>query len=172
MEMLSYLGIGVLSIFIIIKLVNFVINAGQKTEKAKISKYEYNKKNSIMTKAENTFYKKMQEITGERYYIVPQAHLSMFLNHKVGNQSRRGSFAVINGKSVDFLLCEKETSRPILAVELDDHTHNRSDRVERDKLVEEILHNSDILLVRFRDALNITPAEIFQHIQNTKKLNK
>ncbi len=42
----------------------------------------------------------------------------------------------IHAKHIDFVLCDPETMEAKLAIELDDASHNRRDRVERDKFVD------------------------------------
>lgn len=133
--------------------------------------YMYTSKSAIMTKTELNFYNKLSSIMGEKYYIVPQAHLSTFLDHKIKKQNWRGAFAIINGKSVDFLICNKENSRPIIAIELDDWTHGREDRLARDELVNRIINESGILLVRFREGEWDTPANILEKI-SSQRTNK
>lgn len=112
--------------------------------------YLYSKKQAIMTKTEVNFYLKLQNIIGEKYIVIPQAHISMFLDHKIPGQSWKGAFSRINGKSVDFLICEKEELKPIFAIELDDYSHGREDRVIRDEFVNSIFRESNMILVRFR----------------------
>lgn len=112
--------------------------------------YQYAKKGSIATRVELIFYQRLVNIAGDRYQIVPQAHLSSFINHKIKGQNWRGAFSVINGKSIDFLLCEKMTLQPVYAIELDDATHLKEDRIKRDQLVEGILREINIPLVRFK----------------------
>ncbi|MDM5008034.1 DUF2726 domain-containing protein (plasmid) [Escherichia coli] len=41
-------------------------------------------------------------------------------------------------KHVDYLLCDKTDLKPLLAIELDDKSHQREDRIARDKLVDGI----------------------------------
>jgi len=41
----------------------------------------------------------------------------------------------INAKHVDFLLCDPATTRPLIVIELDDASHQRQDRVDRDDFV-------------------------------------
>ena len=110
--------------------------------------YRYILKQHVMTGAEARLYKELQRTLPEGQYIVPQAHLSMFLDHRVKGQDWRAAFSKINGKSVDFLIVESETNRPILAIELDDTTHERDDRMARDQFVETILHEAGIPLKR------------------------
>ena len=55
--------------------------------------------------------------------MFPQVHLSALLDHKVKGQDWRIAFRHINGKSVDYVLCDKATLQPVYAIELDDYTH-------------------------------------------------
>ena len=57
-----------------------------------------------MTQHELIFYKTLLEAVSG-CVIIPQAHLSMFLDHKVYGQNWSRAFSRINGKSVDFLIC-------------------------------------------------------------------
>lgn len=111
--------------------------------------YNYHKKEMVMTKAEARFFQKLTEVIGERFIILPQAHLSVFIDHKIKGQNWKGAFNAINGKSVDFLLAEKDTLKPVVAIELDDWSHKREERIVRDDKVKKILDESGILLVRF-----------------------
>lgn len=115
-----------------------------------LKKYKYKKRDSVLTKSEVLFYGMLHEAVGKGFVIIPQAHLSSFLNEKKDYQNWRAAFSRINGKSVDFLLCSKETLRPLIAIELDDYTHEFIRRKERDSFVEEVLENADIWLVRFK----------------------
>ena len=114
-----------------------------------VVKYSYFAKKQIMTNAEKVFYDKLLATVGEEYYVVPQAHLSMFIDHKVKGQNWKAAFSTINGKSVDFLIVEKTTQRPALAIELDDYTHQYQERIKRDAAVKGILEKAQIPLQRY-----------------------
>lgn len=62
-----------------------------------------------MSNTEAEFFKKLQGVAGERYFVFPQVHLSALLDHKVKGQDWRIAFRHINGKSVDYVLCDKAT---------------------------------------------------------------
>ncbi|HSW77924.1 MAG TPA: DUF2726 domain-containing protein [Candidatus Chromulinivoraceae bacterium] len=111
--------------------------------------YHFTKKDKVMTVAESRFYASLSHVIGDRFFILPQAHLSTFVDHKIKGQNWKAAFSIINGKSVDFLLVEKETLRPAAAIELDDWSHNREDRVQRDEKVASILKEAGVLFVRF-----------------------
>ena len=101
-----------------------------------------------MTQHELIFYKTLLEaISG--CVIIPQAHLSMFLDHKVYGQNWSRAFSRINGKSVDFLICTNNM-KPLIAIELDDNAHDRPDRQKRDIFVNSIISNANMPLLRFK----------------------
>jgi len=118
--------------------------------------YTYTKKPQLMTGHELGFFKLLTEVAGERYYIFPQIHLSALLNNKVKGQNWRAAFKHINGKSVDYVLCDKVTLSPVYAIELDDASHDVADRQARDQDVERIFQVANLPLIRFRGYQNLT----------------
>lgn len=129
------------------------------------SLYRYMPKAAIMTRAEGRFFERLTHVTGDRFFVMPQAHLSSFLDHKIKGQNWHAAFSTINGKSVDFLLVEKTTLRPAIAIELDDWSHSKEERVDRDYRVTELLTNAGIMLVRF-DNPDASEREIIDMIYN------
>lgn len=112
--------------------------------------YSYKNKEFFMTKSEREFFEVLNSAVGGRYYIFPQVHLPTLFEHKIKGQDWRGAFSHISQKSVDFVLCDKGKISPVLAIELDDKTHDRPERIERDKEVERIFENTELPLLRLR----------------------
>jgi len=135
-------------------------------ESAEIKKstYRYFAKNAIMTERENKFFKQLNEILGNKWFVIPQVHLSALLNHKVKGQNWKAAFRHINGKSVDYVLLSKETMKPICAIELDDSTHNHKNRVERDAEVERIFAEAKLPLARFKNPEKLSRQDIVNTI--------
>ena len=114
--------------------------------------YQYKKRECIMTHAERKCFNSLVEAVGSTYHIFAQVHLPSVLDHKVHNGQRWfAAFRHIDEKSVDFVLCTKNDLRPILAIELDDWSHERPNRQERDKEVERILRDAHLPLLRLKD---------------------
>lgn len=126
--------------------------------------YQYGKKQSILTPSELVFYNTLGHAVGHEYRIVPQAHLSAFIDHEITGQSWKGAFARINGKSVDFLLCNKETMEPVLAIELDDSSHSRPDRKLRDDFVKEVFADAHMPFLRIDD-MNISVEDLKSKVE-------
>ena len=57
----------------------------------------------------------------------------------------------ISQKSVDFVLCDKAYISPKLAIELDDQSHERKERQERDLEVERVLNDAKLPLLRLEN---------------------
>lgn len=124
-----------------------------------------------MTASEMDFFWKLSKVVEGRYFIFPQVHLSALLDHHVVGQDWRRAFYHINAKSVDYVLCSKTTLQPIYAIELDDPSHDRADRVERDIEVERIFDEANVPLVRFREYKTLSDTDIAQALANARKLS-
>ena len=135
-----------------------------KEEKEVKSPYQYRRKDYLISRAEHKFFDVLIEFVGDRFYVFPQAHLATFLDHKIVGQNWKGAFRHIDEKSVDFVLCDKAYIKPLLAIELDDRTHDRADRKERDEIVESILKEAGLPLLRFENHGNFDKVEITQRI--------
>jgi hypothetical protein len=158
--MSSYIWIPILIAFIAV--LNYITRRLTISDTRKKT-YTYTKKHKVMTEHEHSFYKILNEALGREYYILAQAHLSTFLAENVKGQNWKAAFRHVNGKSVDFLLCDKQTLEPLLAIELDDKTHEQTGRILRDTEVERILASARVPLIRMQ-----THGEI--HIPDFQKL--
>ncbi|MDE2040977.1 MAG: DUF2726 domain-containing protein [Patescibacteria group bacterium] len=86
------------------------------------------------------------------------------MDNKVIGQDWYGAFRHIDEKSVDFVLCRKEDLYPVLAIELDDRSHERPDRQQRDREVERILDGSGLPLLRLRQH-DLVASSLLQKIE-------
>ena len=156
----------ILIIFVILMAVVFIVlkkfspDIFNNEEKESKSPYNYKKKDFLMSRAEHEFFNILVEAVGNQYYVFPQIHLSTILDNKVVGQNWRGAFRHIDEKSVDFVICDKAYIKPILAIELDDKTHEREDRKGRDGEVERILNESGLALLRFGNNGSFNKEEI------------
>jgi very-short-patch-repair endonuclease len=92
-------------------------------------------------------------------------HLPTLVDNKVVGQNWRGAFRHISEKSVDFVLCDKEYLSPKLAIELDDKTHERPERQERDREVERILQDAGVPLLRIINRGRFNASELAEQVR-------
>lgn len=163
----NYLLLGVIVIAAIIVSSIKISSSSEKRKVFKNNVYSYTARPLLMSKVEAEFFNKLAVIVEERYYIFPQVHLSAIFDHKINGQDWGSAFKHINSKSVDYVLCDRSTLVPVYAIELDDFTHNRSDRIQRDGEVERIFRQARLPLVRFKNK-DASESEIIQALTSAK----
>ncbi len=119
-----------------------------KTDQPEEGTYE---KRKILTDAEQSFYLKLKELVADRYYIFPQIHLANLLTVKARGKNWKRLFNKVIQKSVDFVLVDKITFETKLVIELDDSTHLRKVRIERDSFVNSSLKSAGIAILHVKD---------------------
>ena len=125
--------------------------------------FPYRLRDDFLSPAETSFYQVLKTMVGERLVIFPQVSLAgIFFTFGDERQTYQNK---IDRKIVDFLLCDAKTLKPILAIELDDASHHRPDRQERDVFVEKVFETAKLPLARVpvRATYNTKElAELFQ----------
>lgn len=121
----------------------------------------YRKKQFLMTRAEYTFNKTLEKIVGDKYYVGRQVLLSNLVEVTSTYKPYRSK---IDKKTVDFVLFNKAGYTPYLAIELDDSSHNRLDRMQRDRFVEDVLGKAGIRIVRIKNAYDYDVDDITNKI--------
>lgn len=127
--------------------------------------YKYRSKNYIMTSYEGECFRRLERIAGSKYYIFPQVQLSSLLDHRAQGQNWRIALSKIQRKSIDFVLVNRETLKTAYAIELDDRTHDKLDRIERDAFVNAVLNESGMPIVRLRNIKSMEDNEIAELIK-------
>jgi len=129
--------------------------------------FNYLPKWCIMNRNESRFFKILELAVGYKYFILPQVHLDELIKPYSSKNSRIFSFRHINQKSVDFVICTKDTLHPLLAIELDGSSHNTEKSITRDKEVERILQEVHVPLKRFRNDEDINSIHLQKLIDQT-----
>ena len=158
--------VAIFVIFIIIvKLISAKKQSISPTAEPKESiSYHYTRKEYLMTQSEGGFLRLLFETVGTQYYVVPQVHLSAIFDHKAKGQNWKAAFKHINGKSVDFVICEKASMKPLIAIEVDESSHDADDRRARDTEVERIFSEANLPLLRFDQRSGLSREVIAQQI--------
>ena len=109
----------------------------------------YKLKDSLLTQTEIEYFNVLDFYFGKDYRILPQINLASVID-KIGEGFRTELF-----RNVDFGIFG-EDFRPILLIEINDDTHTRKDRIERDEKVNLIVKKARIPLVTFwtRDGID------------------
>lgn len=77
----------------------------------------------------------------------------------------------IQSKHVDFLICDKENIKPVLAIELDDSSHLKIDRILRDTLVDKIFESAKLPILHIKTSANYDKEKLLSQIRNLTKID-
>ena len=103
----------------------------------------------IMTNTEVIFFKKLQDAMPE-YHIFVQVQLSRIITGNSDTVSERNFwFNRICRQSVDYVIVDNDAQTTLVAIELDDWTHNNSARQKADDKKDKALASAGIPIVRF-----------------------
>jgi hypothetical protein len=100
----------------------------------------------LLSKAEKDFYQILRTIVGH-HTVWAKVRLADLVTADKRHLLRKSNFDHIKAKHIDFVICDAALS-PIVAIELDDLSHRRPDRVARDRDVNRILEIAELPIVR------------------------
>lgn len=123
----------------------------------------YRQRDDFLSPAEASFYRVLKSVAGDHLLICPKVSLDdiFFVAHPERNYAYLNK---INRKHVDFLLCSPDSLKPLVGIELDDASHQRPQRVERDEFVEQVFATAELPLLRFPVQAAYNPQEIIQRL--------
>lgn len=155
--------IGALFIIFILYIIVKLKGRSDKTASVKREQiYFYSKKSQFMTPSEMEFYRTLVDAAADKYHVFPQVRIASLINNDTKGKYWKASLSRINNKSVDYVLCDKETLAVAYAVELDDPTHLTEKRKRRDEMVNQIFKDINLPLVRFSNYQILTKDDIIQ----------
>ncbi len=114
----------------------------------------YVKQESIFTKSELKFYHVLQNAIGDNYALFAKVRFADVIKPRPGlsNKEWGRAFAKIKAKHIDFALCYKDDLSFACMIELDDRSHERQDRIDRDLFVDNALFSAGIPIVHIKTA--------------------
>ena len=124
----------------------------------------YQRLNSILTPSEQHFYKVLSSTINGQATIMAKVRIADLL--KVSSTIKQkhfwSYFSKISQKHIDFVLIDSITFKTICLIELDDKSHLRLGRSNRDKFVNRIMAETGIPLYRFRVQRRYDRSDILQ----------
>ena len=131
------------------------------------SRDEYRLKRSLFSAAERSFLGVLELIDLGDLSLSYKVRLADIFDVKKGYSRSRwqSAFNRISAKHIDFILIQKSDGKPILGIELDDKSHQRSKRVERDKFVDGVFKSSGLPLLRIKVQATYNPQLVKSQIE-------
>lgn len=164
---ISILVVVVAVLWLFLKLTRTEDRVVQKEEEKTVNAKHFDPNNyevrqTIMNSSERMFFETLRRAVEDKFDIYPQVNLDKIFKVKyLGNRfALNGARWAIDRRSVDYLLVNRETQSPKLAIELDGSSHERLDRIERDEKVASIFEYNGIPLIRFNVGDNFNENEL------------
>ncbi len=126
------------------------------------ARFPYHLRDDFLSPAEHSFYLVLSKAVGDWAVICPKVSLGNLFFARDSDYGRYLTYTnKIDRKHVDFVLCHPQSVRPLVAIELDDKSHRREDRQERDRFVEGVFAAAKLPLVRIpvQQAYNVRELE-------------
>jgi len=107
----------------------------------------YHVRDDFLSDAEASFLLVLRGMMGERFLVFPKVGLSdvFFVSRPDQNAGARNRIA---SKHLDLLICDSGSLDPMFGIELDDSSHQNSNRLARDAFVDEVFDTAGLPLVR------------------------
>ena len=133
---------------IVDRISDWLTDKGDEQTQAAIE-YPYFVRDDFLSAAEHSFYLVLKTTVADRALICAKVALGDLFFAKSSDPSKHRTYTnKIDRKHVDFLICDPLTVRPMVGIELDDKSHQRKDRVERDEFVEQVFSAAKLPLLR------------------------
>jgi hypothetical protein len=114
---------------------------------------------AVLTPGRLAFFEVLQQALPEGYAVFAEVSLAAIFEVRRG-RPWKSAHNRINQKRVDFVVYERATTRPICGIELDDVSHGRADRQDRDLFVDEVFKACRLPLIRVRAARSYSVADV------------
>jgi hypothetical protein len=118
--------------------------------------------NRFLSENEKAFFKTLKASVGHEYQIFAQVRLAdlVQIDPSLDAASHQRALNRVACKSVDFVLCGALSLDPVAAIEVDDRSHLRFDRQQRDQFVNQVFKEIGLPLLRVRAKRTYDPAEL------------
>lgn len=123
----------------------------------------YRLRDDFLSPAEFSFFKVLSSVVGPQLTIQSKVRLADIFFVARPNENR-SYFGKISQKHLDFLVCDSVTMQPVFGVELDDSSHNRNSRHERDEFIESVCKAAGLTLLRIPAQREYDAREIVFHV--------
>lgn len=126
-----------------------VTEAEERITEAELVELPYRVRDDFLSPAERSFYSALVTALADRAVTCPKVSLGDIL-FTTDRQNARKHTNRINQKHVDYLICSRGEMKPLVAIELDDSSHERASARERDQFKDAAFAAAGLPLVRIK----------------------
>ena len=141
----------------LIKLLRLLFGVKDKSE----SRLPFKKKDYLLSMAEKNFYLILKQVADKNDVLLfAKVRLEDLLWIPAGTDNRFGERNRIKSRHIDFVLCDKENIKPLIAIELDDSSHNKQNRLDRDNFIDKVMTVAGLPILHQKVQYSYNPQEL------------
>jgi hypothetical protein len=119
----------------------------------------YFPRSRLLSPAERQFFHTLETVVGENFWVFAKVRVADLIEVRgLYGSDWWAAFSRVSQKHVDFLVTSRKTLEVLMAIELDDRSHQMGDRQKRDDLLNAVFLQAGIPLIRFN--LDYTTAHV------------
>jgi predicted RNA-binding Zn-ribbon protein involved in translation (DUF1610 family) len=144
------------------------------TPKPKLTtSFPYHQRDDFLSPAEISFYHILRKVIGDGASVCPKVSLGDLFYAQTGDYGENRSWMNrIDRKHIDFVICDPKTMRPIMGIELDDASHQKEKRIERDQFVDRVFSAAGLPLARVTAQAQYNTSELTTHLRQAMAQKK
>jgi very-short-patch-repair endonuclease len=125
----------------------------------------YKRRGYLLSVAERSFYEVLCGVLDNQLHVFPKVRLWDLVYLPKGTKNWMTHKNRVQSKHVDFVLCDRQSIAPVLVIELDDASHEREDRKERDAFLDKALAAASLPILHIATKRSYAPKELAELIQ-------
>lgn len=146
-------GLLLMGLLVLLVIVAVAVVAAQKARQpaTSVQAPTFEARKELFSPAERSFFGVLEQAVAGELKVFGKVRLGDLIQPAKGlsRSQRARSWNRINQKHIDFVLCQPDTLAVAGVVELDDASHRRKDRVERDSFVDKALESAGVQVLNF-----------------------
>ena len=137
-------------IIVVLAIIAVIVAALKNQGSAGKQGYPYRINDPFLSKAELSFFGVLRQAVGDKAIVLAKVRIADVLATKKGlnNSQRQTAFNKIQSKHFDFVICSSDSAKVLVAVELDDSSHNSKAQIKRDAFVNNAAEAASLPLLR------------------------
>lgn len=139
---------------------------GMNKQGAKAPSTPYTKKGSLFTPSERSFLGVLDQTVGDQYRIFAKTRVADIVGVKSTSDRSAWSkaFNQIKAKHFDFVLCSKDTLEVIAAIELNDKSHQKKKRQDRDAFLAGVCQDISLPFFEISAQRSYSPTDLCEKL--------
>ena len=125
----------------------------------------YGRQKYLMSAAERSLFGVLEQAVQGEYRIFAKVRVADLLYVTKGATERQGHLNRVTSKHIDFVLCDRDALRPVLAVELDDSSHDAPERQKRDTFLDDAFRAAALPLLHVKASRAYDVAALLEQIR-------